>query len=217
MESCQVSRLDNQCSEQASYAVPDRDVKFLAMLPRIRRQADYYLRHLSRQERTEGIQEVVANAFVSWVRLTERGKSGLAYAGPLARYGAFQYLGGRRIGSRMNVGDIASNYCRRSKGILVGQLDCYDEPAGQWQEILVEDRHSGPAEVATARIDFAAWLESLPERTRHVARALATGEATGHVAQMFGCSASRVSQLRRELHHSWRVFQGEAVALPISA
>ena len=164
------------------------------------------------------MQEVVANAFVSWVRLTEGGKSSLAYAGPLARTTAqFQYFAGRRVGSRMNVGDVASNYCQQSKGILVGQLDCCDEPTGQWQEILVEDRHSGPAEVATARIDFAAWLESLPERTRHVARALATGEATSRVAQMFGCSASRVSQLRRELHHSWRTFQGEAVALPISA
>ena len=115
----------------------------------------------------------------------------------------------------MNVGDVASNYCQQSKGILVGQLDCCDEPTGQWQEILVEDRHSGPAEVATTRIDFAAWFDSLPERTRKVAEALASGEATSHVAQMFGCSASRVSQLRRELHHSWRAFQGEAMAVPI--
>jgi hypothetical protein len=210
-------RTDNKGSHPAASLDPDRDAQFLAMLPRIRRQAGYYLRHLSTEERAEGIQEVVANAFVSWVRLTERGKSGRAYAGPLARYGAYQYLSGRRVGSRMNVGDIASNYCQRSKGIFVGQLDCYDEPAGQWQEILVEDRHSGPAEVATTRIDFAVWFESLPERKRQVAEALATGEATGHIAQMFGCSASRVSQLRRELHHAWRVFQGEAVALPISA
>ena len=53
------------------------------MLPRIRRQAGYYLRHLSTEECAEGMQEVVANAFVSWVRLTEGGKSSLAYAGPL--------------------------------------------------------------------------------------------------------------------------------------
>jgi hypothetical protein len=74
----------------------------------------------------------------------------------------------------------------------------------------VEDRHSTPADVATTRVDFAAWLESLPERTRHVAETLATGEATNHVARMFSMSASRVSQLRRELHYAWRVFTGEA-------
>jgi hypothetical protein len=217
MGSYLASTIDIKRSEQALAMDPDREAQFLAMLPRIRRQAGYHLRHLSTDERAEGVQDVVANAFVSWVRLTERGKSDLAYAGPLARYGAFQYLAGRRVGSRMNVGDIASKHCQRSQGILVGQLDGYDGPTDQWQELVVEDRHSGPAEVATTRIDFAAWLESLPERTRHIAQALATGEATGSVAQMFGCSASRVSQLRRELHHAWRVFQGEAVALPIPA
>ena len=62
------------------------------MLPRIRRQAAYYLRHVSKKDRADAIQEVVASAFVSYVRLIERGKADLAYAGPLARYGACQYL-----------------------------------------------------------------------------------------------------------------------------
>jgi FixJ family two-component response regulator len=75
----------------------------------------------------------------------------------------------------------------------------------------VEDKHSGPAEVASTRIDFRAWLESLPVRTRHVAETLATGEATSHVARMFDISASRVSQLRLELYHAWLVFTGEVV------
>ena len=56
----------------------------------------------------------------------------------------------------------------------------------------------------------AAAAEKLPVRTRHVAETLATGEATGCVARMFGCSASRVSQLRRELYDAWLVFTGEA-------
>ena len=73
----------------------------------------------------------------------------------------------------------------------------------------MEDKHSTPADVATTRIDFADWLESLPERTRHVAETLATGETTACVARMFGLSASRISQLRRELYQAWRVFQGE--------
>ena len=58
----------------------------MAMLPRIRRQAAYYLRRLPTEERVEAIQEVVASAFVSYVRLIERGKPDLAFAGPLARY-----------------------------------------------------------------------------------------------------------------------------------
>ena len=93
MESNLHSTIDNKCSEsQASSTELDRDAKFLAMLPRIRRQAAYYLRHVSKKDRADAIQEVVASAFVSYVRLIERGKADLAYAGPLARYGACQYL-----------------------------------------------------------------------------------------------------------------------------
>ena len=89
MESSFHSTIDNKCSEsQASSTELDRDAKFLAMLPRIRRQAAYYLRRVSKKERADAIQEVVASAFVSYVRLIERGKADLAYAGPLARYGA---------------------------------------------------------------------------------------------------------------------------------
>ena len=195
----------------------DRDAKFLAMLPRIRRQAAYHLRRLPTEERAEAVQEVVANAFVSWVRLIERGKADVAFAGPLARFAARQYRHGRRVGSHLNGHDVASAYCRQKNGLSLEHLDRIDESTGEWEELVVEDQHTGPADVAATRIDFAAWLMSLPERTRRVAETLATGEATSHVARMFGCSASRISQLRRELYLAWRLFQGEVVPATSSA
>jgi hypothetical protein len=213
MDSYSQSTISNKCSaSQRASAEFDRDAKFLAMLPKIRRQAAYHLRHLSTEERSEGIQEVVASAFVNYVRLIERDKADVAYAGPLARYGAGQYLAGRRVGNRMNDRDVTSHYRQRRKKIMVEQLDRFDDPTSDWEQLVVEDKHSTPAEVATTRIDFGAWLESLPERTKHVAEMLATGEETSHVARMFGCSASRISQLRRELYHAWQGFQGEAPA-----
>jgi hypothetical protein len=143
---------------------------------------------------------------VNYVRLIERGKADLAYAGPLARYGACQYLQGRRVGNRMNGHDVTSDYCRQKKKVSLERLNRFDDPTSEWEQLVVEDRHSTPADVASTRIDFRAWLESLPEQTRHVAETL----ATGRVARMFGCSASRVSQLRRELYDAWFVFTGEA-------
>jgi hypothetical protein len=212
------STIDSKCSaSQASSTDLDRDAKFLAMLPRIRRQAAYHLRHLSTEERAEAVQEVVANAFVSWVRLIERGKADAAFAGPLARFAARQYRHGRRVGSSMNCDDVTSDYCRHNRGLSLEQLDRIDESTGEWEELVVEDRHSTPADVASTRIDFGAWLESLPERTKRVAETLATGEATGHVARMFGCSASRISQLRRELFNAWQRFQGEETMVTSTA
>ena len=211
MDSNSLSTIDSSCLEsQTSSAEFDRDAKFLAMLPRIRRQAGYYLRRLPTEERVEAIQEVVASAFVSYVRLIERGKAELAYAGPLARYAACQYLRGRRVGSRMNACDVTSDYCQQRKRIIVEQLDHFDDPTNEWEQLVVEDKHSTPADIATTRVDFRAWLESLPERTRHVAETLATGEATSHVARIFGISPSRVSQLRQELYRGWLAFACEA-------
>jgi hypothetical protein len=217
MESNPQRTIDHEYSPQASSTELDRDAKFLTMLPRIRRHAAYHLRRLPTEKRAEAIQEVVANTFVSYVHLIERGKADLAYAGPLARYGAYQYFGGRRVGNPMNGHDVSSHYCQRSKGIMVEQLDRFDDPTDEWEQLVVEDKHSTPANVASTRIDFRAWLESLPMRTRQIAETLATGEATKNVARMFGCSASRISQLRRELYHAWLAFTGEVVSATSSA
>lgn len=217
MESSVNSTIDNKCSQpEVSPTEFDRDAKFLAMLPRIRRQAAYYLRRLPIEDRADAVQEVVACAFVSWVRLHDQGKSDVAYAGPLARYGACQYRSGRRVGNRLNGHDVTSHYCRRRNGIMVEQLDHFDDPNDEWQEIVVEDRHAGPADVATTRLDFRAWLTQLTRRTRKIAKDLARGYSTAEVACKHGLSASRISQLRRELHDAWLVFTGEKAVLTSS-
>ena len=127
------------------------------------------------------------------------GKESVAYASPLANFAVKQYLDGRRVTGR-NVRDVMSALCQRVKGIVVQRLDYFDEETGEWQELIVEDRHATPAEVATVRIDFQDWLRTLPRRERRVALKLAVGESTSGVAKLFQITAGRVSQLRRELH-----------------
>ena len=85
----------------------------------------------------------------------------------------------------------------------------YDRDEEEWKEVVVEDKHAGPAEVAATRIDFAAWLGILPTRLRRIAKVLATSESTKQVAKQFQISPGRVSQIRRELMECWDQFQGE--------
>jgi hypothetical protein len=186
---------------------------FLAMLPTIQKQVRVAFRHLDPEAREEAIQEALANAAVAYCRLFERGKVDLAYPTVLANYAVFQVKDGRKVGSRLNVRDVSSQYAQMRKGITLERLDQFDKEDQRWQEILVEDRHAGPAEVAATRMDFGAWLQSLPKRLRKVAKVLAAGETTGKAARMFRVSAGRISQLRRELQESWMGFQGEAVAV----
>ena len=175
---------------------------FLALLPAIQRQARQELRRIRASERDEALQATVSYAAVMFARLVELGKTHLAYAAPLARYGLRQYRAGRIVGARMNARDVGSRRCRQRQGCIVERLD-------DWKEALTETRRTTPAELAALRMDFGAWLETLTPRDRKLASVLAQGEQTSGVAKMFRITAGRVSQLRRELYDSWQRFLGE--------
>jgi hypothetical protein len=189
---------------------PQHQAQFLRLLPLIARQAKVAFQGQDSETREELTAEVVANAYVCFARLVERGRESLAFGTPLGMYAVRQVRAGRRVGGKLNVRDITSRRCQVVKGVRVESLDGFDDDEEEWREILLEDRRSGPAEIAASRIDFADWLESLTHRNRKIATTLATGESTTEAARQFDVSPGRVSQLRRELKTSWETFQGEA-------
>jgi hypothetical protein len=183
---------------------------FVEMLPQIERYLRFTFRALNPDARAEAVQEGLVNALVAYRRLYEKGKVDLAFPSVLARFAARQIRDGRRVAERLNIRDVLSPHAQQKKGIKVERLDSFDEEENAWKEVLIEDRHSTPAEVAVARIDFAAWSGLLPARLRKIAKLLAMGESAGTVAKRFKVSAGRISQLRRELKMSWETFQSEA-------
>jgi hypothetical protein len=190
-------------------AVPRGHQAFLAMMPQIIAHARVSFRHLDPEARQEAVQEVIANACQAYVRLAQLKKVDLAYPTVLARYAVAQVKDHRKVGSKLNVLDISSTYCQQRKGVVVERLDHFDEEENAWLEICIEDRHAGPAEIAATRMDFAAWLKSLPQRLRRIAKFLATGETTTVAAKRFGVCPGRISQIRMELKRAWQTFQGE--------
>ena len=181
---------------------------FLALLPQIRDQLRFAFRRLPAAERAEAMAEAVANIAISYARLHEQGKLDVAFPTTLADYAIRHYYAGRRIGCELNINDVSSPYCQRQRGFILKSLD-QRSPNGQWKETIVEDRKSTPAEVATSRIDLEDWFGQLPRFKRGIAETLAVGESTSAVAQQFGVTAGRVSQLRREFEKNWAEFQGE--------
>ena len=167
-------------------------------------------RHLKPEARAEMVQEVVCNAMQAFVRLVQLKKTDIAYAAPLARFGIRQALDGRKVGGHVNCLDISSDYCQRLKGLVVERLDRHDkDEESAWCEVLVEDRHAGPAETAMARLDMDSWLKSLPVRYRRLAQYLSLGNRTSDAAKKFGVSAGRISQLRKEHAANWKRFIGD--------
>jgi len=177
----------------------DSNATFITMLPAIYCYARYAFRHLRSEAKEEAVEEVIANAFVAFDRLVELNKIDLAYPSVLARYGASQIRTGRKVGTSQNNKDVLSARARLNNGHAVDRLD-------EWKEQLVEDRHSGPAEIAATRIDFADWLKTLSSRQRKIAKTLAVGEKTKAVARRFSITPGRVSQTRRELQRAWNEF-----------
>jgi hypothetical protein len=188
---------------------PAWHVGFLAMLPAICLHARISFRRLDPEAREEAVQNCIANATVAYVRLYELGKIDLAYPSALARYAVAQTKDARVVGGHLNIKDVLSVHCQVNKGVIVERLDRFDEDAEEWREIVIEDRRAGPAEIAATRLDFAAWLRSLPAKLRKIAKVLATGETTTTVAKKFGVSAGRISQIRKELYLMWNRFVGE--------
>jgi hypothetical protein len=180
--------------------------RFLEMLPLIREQASHAFRNEPPSRRQELISEVVANCWVAYVRLIERGLHDVIYASPLARFAIKQVRDGRRVGAKLNVLDVSSRYCQRAKGVKVERLDVLNDNEDQWREIVIEDKRAGPAETAAARIDIGDWFASLPRKKRRIAKLLATGESTSAAARKFRVSHGRISQTRRELLDNWQAF-----------
>ncbi|MCY2994202.1 MAG: hypothetical protein NTY19_40950 [Planctomycetota bacterium] len=183
--------------------------KFLSLLPAIQEQARFAFRNEKAEHRQDLTAEVIANCWAALVRLVERGLLEVVYPTPLAQYAIKQVRDGRRVGAKLNVLDISSEYCQAHKQITIERLDVFDERTGEWHEVLIEDRHAGPAETAAARIDIGEWFDSLPRRKRRIAQTLATGETTKRTARKFRVSPGRISQTRRELETTWVEFQGD--------
>jgi DNA-directed RNA polymerase specialized sigma24 family protein len=188
-------------------------IGFLAMMPAIVKYVRHAFRHLDAESRADVVQEIVVSAMLAYYRLFQRGKVNLAYPSVLARFAIAQYRDGRRVGEKMNCRDVLSPYARRMKGVQVESLQGYDHEGEPWREVLVEDKHAGPAETAAARIDVAEWFDSMSARDRKIAEALSQGATTNDVAMRFCVSPGRISQKRREFLQSWRSFQGEQEVL----
>jgi DNA-binding NarL/FixJ family response regulator len=181
--------------------------RFLGMLPQILRQARIASRGLRAEARDELMQEVVANAYCAFVQLVLNGKAAVAYPTPLAQFALRRIRAGRRVGNRMNSRDVLSPRAGRVQRPTIESLDGHDPRTGRWKDILVEDRHAGPADIAAARIDIAAWLGTLSPRHRQIVQALATGETTSTVARKFNLTNGRISQLRQWFRAHWERFQ----------
>jgi hypothetical protein len=191
--------------------------QFELALPTIEKHARYAFRRRG-GDREEFLGEVTACAWKAWRGLIEKGRDPVTVGVTgIAAWAIRHAFNGRRIGNRTSGRGAMDIFNPKGQRLGQFQVISYDGVAatltrsrpGAWKEWLASDGRFTPADEAAFRLDFSAWLLSLPAKSRAVAELLATGYGTGEAAQLCKLSPARVSQLRSELRHSWLAFQGE--------
>lgn len=186
---------------------------FMAVLPAITAHANIRFRELPAEKREEAIQEAIAAACVNYRQLAATGRLHMAYPGSLADLAVRHVRLGRHVGGKQDAAKDPLSFRAQRRHRL--RVESYDEaaPAGSAGDLdlmLIARRgcHSIPG-VAAFRIDLAEWLRMLSRRERRIIRCFVRGDRTVEVADRFGVSPARVSQLRRRFERDWLVFQGE--------
>ena len=177
---------------------------FLGILPVVTKYACLLFRNWPPSDREDALAETVAAALLSFIHLKCRGRDPFAFPSRIAIRAVQRVRDGRHVGQPCNSRDLLSRRSQFRREIDVQRV-------GELQDALVDNTQTPVPDQVCFRCDFPAWLRTLTRRDCRIALRLARGDSTSEVAKMFGVSRGRISQLRRELCDSWRVFQGEVV------
>jgi hypothetical protein len=187
---------------------------FLSILPRIERHGRVYFRHVRCPDRkADAISEMVALSWHWFLRLAHQGKDATRFPSTLATFAARAVHSGRRLCGAERAKDALSPAAQRRHGFAVGRLpDVSTLNGNPLFDALHDNTRSPVPDQVSFRLDFPAWLASLGARNRSIAQDMAQGHRTGELAEKYGLSPARVSQLRREFYLDWQKFCGELPA-----
>lgn len=180
---------------------------FEAFLTRLRIYIRMELRRSYWRDYEDTVQECIAIAWRSYLRLALRGIDGSRFVSKLAYYAVQSVRNGRRVAGGVRRNDVFAWQAQTRCGFRVRALVVRSETSKTgWRELVIEDKRTTPADVVACHLDFEAWLKSLPHRKRRIAVVLSESHSTKDTAKRFHLSWGRISQLRRELADSWWKF-----------
>jgi hypothetical protein len=197
----------------SSSALAHLQASFIALvLPRVLSHGQVCFRGVKCPHRHEdAIQDMIGLAWEWHLRLAENGKDSTRFPTALATYAARAVKSGRRLVGQERSKDVLSPLAQQRHHFTVRRLPDFETLSDNpLTEALADNTKSPPDETACFKLDFAAWLDSLTERNRSIAEDLMVGGRTIDVANKYGVSAGRISQLRREFCHDWLTFCGDS-------
>lgn len=183
---------------------------FLALLPRIQRQAALAFRHIRcPQRREDAVAETIALAWKWCLSLVKRAKDVRGFPASLAYMAVRAVSSGRRLCGQEAAKDPLSRRAQKQHGLHLRRLNSM-EADSLVGESLRHNRHTPVPEQAAFRCDFPRWRRSQSPRNGRIMDDLILGHRTSDVARKFGLSSARISQLRRAFRTDWEAFCGNA-------
>jgi hypothetical protein len=157
--------------------------------------------------REDAIQDMIGKAWQWHLRLAEKGKDATAFPTALACYAARAVQSGSRVAGQDRANDVLSPLTQRRHHFFVGRLPDFETLTEHpLCEALLDNTKSPPDETVCFKLDFLAWVASLTERDRSIVEDLMLGHRQLDIAKRYQVSSARISQKRRELCQSWRIF-----------
>ena len=192
----------------ASISTSDWQSGFLAVLPTVEANAQIQFRRLPAEQRKEAVQAAIAAAAVSYQTLVAKGRAHDAHPSTIATHAVQHVRSHRHVGGSQEAArDVMSSVARRRHGFRLDLGNC-----DRLQNMLTASGRSDVPDLAAFRVDFGQWFSSFARRDQKIITALGSGDCTKAVAERFGISPARVSQLRRRYEQEWMAFQGEEQA-----
>jgi DNA-binding NarL/FixJ family response regulator len=186
----------------ASISTSDWQSGFLAVLPTVEANAQIQFRRLPAEQRKEAVQEAIAAAAVSYQTLVAKGRAHDAHPSTIATHAVQHVRSGRHVGGSQEAArDVMSSVARRRHGFKLDLGNC-----DGLQNMLTASGRADVPDLAAFRVDFDRWFSMLTRRDQKIISAIASGDCTKTVAERFGISPARVSQLRRRYERQWLVF-----------
>jgi hypothetical protein len=196
------------CCPSSSSSLPSAlHASFLAILPQLQRHGRIYFRGARSDRRADLVAETVALAWKWFIRLAQRGKDPTRFPVMLACYAAKAVKCGRRVTGQEPDRDVLSPLAQMRRCFVVSTLPEFSTLSGNPLAEALQDNTQSPVdEQAAFRLDFPAWLGTLGNRNKSIAQDMAMGHRTRELADTYGLSPGRVSQLRREFQDDWERF-----------
>jgi len=177
--------------------------------PIIRNTIPRTVRPMGCEDPEELVQDATASAAEMVEAMERAGKKPLPHS--IAYYSIQRCKSGRR-----SYGDIRADVM--SPGFQLDHENAIcsmEDPVCGEEDLTVGDAIASKSEDTAAKvlrqIDWDAFLETLDSRKRRIVEELMLGFGTGDIARLFGITAPRIVQLKREIAEEIRNFMGEEI------